>query len=278
MTDNKPKARSTEHEPSGPTYRAATLRRFSPAKRTSVEEQVDVVVETFVTVTIEDAGRYVLVCSPSDTEALAVGFAFSEGLISSAEDIAHLGFREGDRTAVEMKLKDPGKEAPGRNLLMTSSCGACGTRNLEKYMTGELSVGSSLKIPSGLLLDVAREMRSLQGLFSKTGGTHAAAVFQGDGHIVAIAEDIGRHSALDKAIGKCLQKGISTKGCGAMLSGRMSFEIVAKAARAGLEILGAVSAPSSLAVDVAEQCRITICGFVREDRLSAYTHPGRLDE
>jgi FdhD protein len=119
-------------------------------------------------------------------------------------------------------------------------------------------------------------MRSGQVLFDRTGATHAAAIFSHRGDLLAIAEDIGRHNALDKAIGKCLLGNIDTSGCAVCLSGRVSFELAAKSARAGIELIAAVSAPSSLAVRVAEACNITLCGFVRGEKATIYTHPRRI--
>jgi len=257
------------------TERHVKLHRFLAKEGQWVPEDSDVVVEDFLSIWIEGAGRYVMVCTPNDTLALAVGFAFSEGLVQGTEDILHLGHHAGDASIVEMKIKNPETDTPGRNLLMTSSCGLCGTRNLEKYLIGEISCDQTLHVSSDLLLEIAREMRTRQEIFTKTGGTHAAALFKNN-EIAAFAEDIGRHCAMDKAIGKCLQSGDSPKGCAAMLSGRVSFELVAKAARAGIEMIAAVSSPSSLAIEVAEACGITLCGFVREDRLSVYTHPERI--
>ena len=266
---------STEPRASS-AVRIVELERFSATGGPPRHERVGVVEETFLSVWIEEIGRYVLVCTPCDLEALAVGFAFSEGLISGMDEVLHLGRRADDPDAISLKIRDPSREAPGRNLLMTSSCGVCGARNLDAFLVGDVSVPRTLEIPATLLPEIAREMRTRQDLFARTGGTHAAAVFHADGRIAAFAEDIGRHSALDKAIGKCLMAGLSPRGCGAALTGRASFEIVAKAARAGLELLAAVSAPSALAVDVAEACGITLCAFVREDRASAYSHPERI--
>jgi FdhD protein len=102
-------------------------------------------------------------------------------------------------------------------------------------------------------------------------------VFNADGELLALGEDIGRHNALDKAVGKCLMRGLPLAGRGAVLSGRVSLELVAKAARAGLEMLVAVSAPSSLAIQAAQRCNITLCGFVRGERATAYTHTHRIE-
>ena len=121
-------------------------------------------------------------------------------------------------------------------------------------------------------------MRRHQQLFASSGGTHAAAIFTRDGDIFSVAEDIGRHNALDKCIGQCLLMERPTVGCGVALSGRVSLEMVVKAARAGIEIISAVSAPSSMAIDEALRSQITLCGFVREFRLTEFSHPFRIVE
>jgi FdhD protein len=131
-------------------------------------------------------------------------------------------------------------------------------------------------LPAGVLGDVAEQMSARQDLFSRTGGTHAAAIFSTGGQIVAFGEDIGRHSSVDKAIPRCLLNEDSLEQRGLMLSGRVSLELVAKAARAGIELMGAISAPTSLAIQAAERCNITLCGFVRGRRATVYTHPRRI--
>jgi FdhD protein len=241
-------------------------------------ERTEVLVERIVTVEVEYADRYVLSCTPGDEEPLAAGFALSEGLISGRDDILHIGTRGDDASSVLLRLRDPARVAPGRNLLATSSCGLCGVRNILPFLSGEVSCGRTLRVGTPRLLALAREMRSRQLLFARTGAAHAAALFRAQGEFLSVAEDIGRHNALDKAIGRLLLSGEPIPGCGALLSGRVSFEIVAKAARAGIEIVAGISAPSSLAVEVAQRCGITLCGFVREDRLTIYAHPERIPE
>jgi FdhD protein len=121
-------------------------------------------------------------------------------------------------------------------------------------------------------------MREQQGIFERTGGSHAAAIFDTAGEVVAVAEDLGRHNALDKAIGLALLQQGSVAGYGAVLSSRLSLEMVVKAVRTDLEIVLAVSAPTSLAVDVAQHFGVTLCGFVRDKRATIYSHPHRIME
>jgi FdhD protein len=113
-------------------------------------------------------------------------------------------------------------------------------------------------------------------MFEACGGTHAVGLFDAAGELVAHAEDTGRHNALDKAIGRCLRSGRSPAGLGAELSGRVSLEMVGKCVRAGIEMISAISAPTSLAIEVAERCGLTLCAFVRESRATVFTHPQRV--
>jgi len=235
-----------------------------------------VIAERAVTVMIDRVGRFTFLCTPTDLEALAVGFAFSEGIIESIEDVVSIssGRRNGD--AVALGVSNPAGAGVGRNLIVASSCGMCGARNVEKVFAGIARCKSSLQVPWKVLTGVVDRLKPLQAVFRETGGAHAAGLFTADGEIVSFAEDIGRHNALDKAVGKCLLAGQSAEGCGVALSGRVSFEMVAKAARSGIELIAAVSAPSSLAVRAAAHWNMTLCGFVRAGRANVYTQPERI--
>jgi FdhD protein len=240
-----------------------------------VPDPCDVAVEEVLTIMVEGVGNFAVMCTPCDAVALAVGFAFAEGMISSAEDVIQATQRV-DPHVVAMRLEDPQRVETSRNLIVTSSCGLCGSRNIDSLMAGLMASKDSLRTSGALLRGVAEEMRRRQRLFTRTGCTHASAIFSASGEIVAFAEDIGRHSSLDKAIGYCLLDEHSLEQRGVMLSGRVSLELVAKSARAGIEIIAAVSAPTSLAIRAAERCNITLCAFVRGDRATVYTHPRRI--
>jgi FdhD protein len=249
--------------------------RISVADGSAVRDPCEVVVEQLVTIMVEGVGNFAVMCTPCDVEALAVGFVFSEGLISSIDDVVDTTYRP-DQQTIGLRLEEPGQGGPTRNLIVTSSCGLCGSRNVDRLLAGETTCADTLRVSPTVLQAVSAEMHGRQQLFSRTGGTHAAGIFDADGKLLAMAEDLGRHNALDKAIGKCLLRRKPLTGCGAMLSGRVSLEMVAKALRAKLEVMAAVSAPSSLAIDVAERCNITLCGFVRGQRATVYTHPRRI--
>jgi FdhD protein len=258
-----------------PATRHVEPLRISTADGSAVRDPCDVVVEQLLTIMVEGVGNFAVMCTPCDVEALAVGFVFSEGLISSIDDVVDTAYRP-DQQTIGLRLEQPGPGGPTRNLIVTSSCGLCGSRNVDRLLAGETTCADMLRVSPTVLRAVGQEMHGRQQLFSRTGGTHAAGIFTADGTLLAVAEDLGRHNALDKVIGRCLVRRLPLAGCGAMLSGRISLELVAKALRAGLEVMAAVSAPSSLAIDAADRCNITLCGFVRGERATVYTHPRRI--
>lgn len=250
--------------------------RISTGDGRAVRESCDVAVEDTLTIQVQGVGSFTLLCTPCDAEALALGFAFSEGMITSIDDVLACNYRPDQRT-VGLHLAT-GQADSRRSLIVTSSCGLCGSRNVEALLAGPMASGDSLRVPAAVLRTVTERMRAYQELFRRTGGTHAAAIFGADGSFLAVAEDLGRHNALDKAIGKCLLEGLGLAGRSVVLSGRVSLELVGKAARAGLELVVAVSAPSSLAIQAAERCNLTLCGFVRGEHATVYTHPHRIVE
>jgi len=243
-----------------------------------IDETLDVVVEGRLTIDVERVESYTLLCTPGNPLQLAAGFLLSEGIIESLEDVASLKPCEEEPDVVRVRLKEPRPAIgdSGRNLLIVSSCGACGTEELEAKIASLPAVGDSLRIDASLLRSIAGSLRDHQPLFEASGGAHAAALFRADGTFVSCAEDAGRHNALDKAIGELVLAREPLAGSAAFLSGRVSLEMVGKCARAGIELIAAVSSSTSLAVEVAEQCGITLCVFVRETRATLLTHPRRV--
>ncbi len=235
-----------------------------------------VIVERPITIMVNGVGSFTILCTPTDLTALAVGFVFTEGIISSMNDVISISSDPAIPDVIAIVTKDQSPAATNRNLVVTSSCGLCGVRNIEELLARANQCDDSLKIRRDTLTVVLENMESMQHVFSQTGGAHAAGVFTADGEIVAFAEDIGRHNTMDKAIGKCILEGRPTGECGIVLSGRVSFEMVAKAARAGIGLILAVSAPSSFAIDAADKLNVTICGFARAGRANVYTHPKRI--
>ena len=257
--------------------RADRISTGDAAERTK-EENVCVVEEVPVTIDVEGVETYTLLCTPTDKRALAVGFLFTEGVIERMADIKVLKECDDDPDTIRVRLtgRVPRIEDAGRNLLIVSSCGVCGSENLKERIDALPSVGDTLRIEAELLRSIYGALRKQQSLFESCGGTHAAAVFDESGKIISCAEDTGRHSALDKAIGKCVLARIQTVGRGVALTSRLSLEMVSKCARAGVELITAVSAPTSMAIDVARNCNITLCAFVRETRATVFTHPARI--
>jgi FdhD protein len=250
----------------------------APGGGPGIEEEVGVAREGQLCIDVERVETYTILCTPHDREALAAGFLLSEGLIESMDDVAHLAPCETAESVMRVRLhrQVPGIGDPGRNLLIVSSCGLCGSEELEKKVQSLPAVGSTLEVPGSVLRVAGQALRQVQPCFEACGGTHAAGIFDASGTLLSVAEDTGRHNALDKAIGRCLLEGVPTAGRGVILSGRVSLEMVGKCARAGIELMAAVSATTSLAIEVAEHCNITLCAFVRETRATIFTHPWRV--
>jgi FdhD protein len=267
-------------EDSGKVIREVSAHRLSTADAAqhAVQETVSVVLEAPVTIDIERIESYTLLCTPDDNLALATGFLLSEGIVDSLDDVASLELCKDDPNMVRVRVKQqvPRIDDAGRNLLIVSSCGLCGAEGLDERLRALPEVGDSLRVDSRILREVGNRVRQKQPLFEACGGTHAAAIFTAHGELVTCAEDTGRHNALDKAIGRCLQAGGSPAGCGAVLSGRVSLEMVGKCVRAGIELISAISAPTTLAIEVADRCGVTLCAFVRETRATAFTHAHRV--
>lgn len=243
-----------------------------------LDERVGVIPEAPLAIDVEGAETYTVLCTPSDTRALALGFLFSEGVVDSLDEVSHLEPCQDSPDVIRVRLtgKVPRLDDPGRNMLIVSSCGACGDEDLAAKLSALPPVGDTLRVPGGVLRKVTSALREKQPLFDECGGTHAAGVFDESGKLLSWAEDAGRHNALDKAIGKCLLAGIPTAGRGVVLSSRVSLEMASKCSRAGVELIAAISAPTSLAVEIAERCGMTLCAFVRGTRATVFTHPRRV--
>ena len=259
------------------TLKARRISTADPAASPR-EERVDVVIETPLIIDVEGIEQYTILCTPIDQRAMAVGFLFSEGVIDSLDDLSLIQECKDDPSVLRVKLtgKVPRIMDPGRNLVILSSCGACGTEEFSKKLEALPKVGNSLRIDHKMLRSTIDDITQNQPLFETCGCTHVAGIFNSDGKILASAEDTGRHNALDKAIGKCILEGVPFAGCWAVLSGRVSLEMVSKCVRAGIELISAISAPTSLAIEIADQCGITLCAFVRETRATVFTHRERV--
>lgn len=217
---------------------------------------------------------------PSEALIIAAGFLFSEGLIGGLSDLRALAFCPDDPKVVRAHLAHPpAGEVRRRDVVMASSCGLCGDGGGIAALLDDLpGVGLGLTVATATLGRLMTEMRHRQQVFDATGGTHAAGVFDAAGRLLVVAEDLGRHNALDKVIGRCLFEGIDMSAAGVVLSSRLSLEMMTKAIRAGFQVVAAISAPTSLAVEVAERKGVTLCAFIRDGRATVYSRPGRIAE
>ena len=274
---------------------------FSPdSKGASESSWCQVVEEDVLTLDVQDIGHYTLMWTPTVASttaqgytledgllgegeqpeglALAMGFALSEGLIESLADIKSLSVCPDDPKVVRVQLHHPeAVKIARKNVVINSSCGICGPREILEDNALRLPlVEDKLRLQRQEFVPLMEQMRAGQHIFEQTGGSHAAAIFDTTGTVLAVAEDLGRHNALDKAIGMVLLQRGNVTNCGVVLSSRLSLEMVLKAVRTGLEIMLAVSAPTSLAIKVADKYGVTLCGFVREQRATVYTHPQRV--
>jgi FdhD protein len=222
--------------------------------------------------------------TPGNDFELAAGFLFTEGLVGGRPDVRSVAYcddlpeEEQRENVVTVRLTrpfDPGSLS--RNFFATSSCGVCGKASLEHVRVACSPLPSGPVVPVDVLTALPDRMRAAQRTFDRTGGLHAAALFDAGGELLVLREDVGRHNAVDKVVGRSLLAGeLPLAGRILMVSGRLSFEIVQKGAVAGIPLLAAVSAPSSLAVETARELGMTLVGFLRGDRFNVYTGPHRI--
>jgi FdhD protein len=270
---------------SGRTVRRRVL-RIRPPDRPATERSDLLAAEEPLGIRVGGEALTMTMRTPGDDLDLAAGFLVSEGIVRSPGDIAmirlcdgtscgHAG-HEGTGNIVDVELR-PGlavTPAARRNFMTTSACGVCG-----KASTAELFVEKSwdinedqASISAGWLASAPDTLRDAQRVFASTGGLHAAGVFGPDGELLVVREDVGRHNAVDKVVGWALGQGrLPLRGCVLLVSGRASFELVQKAVLAGIPVLAAVSAPSSLAADLAADAGLTLIGFLRGESMNVYT-------
>jgi FdhD protein len=221
--------------------------------------------------------------TPGGDFELACGFLFTEGLIAPGEvrRVAYCDNLPGEEqryNVVSVTLERPfDAEGLRRNFYANSSCGVCGKAALEDIEVRCEAVAPGPEVDLPLLVTLPDRLREAQTVFERTGGLHAAGLFSAEGEVLTVREDVGRHNAVDKVIGERYLAGdVPASGTILQVSGRASFEIVQKAAVAGIPIVSAVSAPSSLAVEAADRFGMTLVGFVRDGRANVYTHPERV--
>ena len=263
-------------------------------KKVSVNELLDVDDELVVEEPLEINVRYnsigipvqkcisITMRTPGNDEELGVGFLFTEGIIQKREEVSEVSAVPfaGNKVLITLsKNKQPLLQNAERNFYTTSSCGVCGKSGIDAIRTVSLykNDADEICLQAGLFYGFDDVLRKQQAVFESTGGLHASALFDLDGNFMMLREDVGRHNALDKVIGAAfLNDQLPLSNAILLLSGRASFELVQKAVMAGIKIIAAVGAPSSLAVQMAEETGITLIGFLRNQRFNIYSGGHRI--
>lgn len=266
--------------PTSPGYAARSIERRHDGQR----ERVDDCIAEEVPVALRYNGRSfaVMMATPQDLEDFALGFSLTEGLIASRNELLGVDIQPQPEgvllsmrvpPSVRAALFDPHSQRllPGRG-----SCGICGTRELEDAVRPPAPVAGTAHFSSAALARALEQLNQHQPMNAVTGAVHAAAWADADGRIVLAREDIGRHNALDKLIGALCRGGFSPDDGMLLLSSRASYEMVTKAARAGIGFVAAISAPTALAVDLAQRAGICLIGFARSGSYNVYAYPQRL--
>ncbi|HYP48432.1 MAG TPA: formate dehydrogenase accessory sulfurtransferase FdhD [Thermoleophilaceae bacterium] len=240
----------------------------------------EVAVEEPLEIRVDGLPLAVTMRTPGEDEELAVGFLAGEGLIARRSDIAAAGPSE-DLAANVVDVHTSGglrRDPEGeRRFTLSSACGVCGKAGLEFVRREAPRSAAGEPLSAEVVLSLPQEARASQPGFERTGGLHATALFEPDGRLLVVREDVGRHNAMDKAIGALLLAGrYPLAGVVACLSGRASFELLQKASLAGLAGVVAVGAPSSLAVELAREREMLLCGFVRGSSFNVYSGAERL--
>ena len=222
--------------------------------------------------------------TPGNDFELAVGFLVGEGLIHGRDEVSSVRYCDLPPeepqlyNVVSVFLTRPFESGGERRFYATSSCGICGKASLDQVEVHCAAIPAGEPVAASVMVSLPDALRKAQRIFEQTGGLHAAGLFDRSGKVVAVREDVGRHNALDKLIGRALLAGdLPLSDSVLMVSGRVSFELVQKAAVAGVPVIGAVSAPSSLAVEAADRLGLAVVGFVRGRSFNVYSHPERLD-
>lgn len=258
-------------------YRISKLmdgKRIEIEDKVTVEEPLEIFInKEFYSLTMRLLGEEI---------PLTVGLLFTEGLIDEKEEILTIGYCDVDPNRIDVFLKEENlKRWKGKNLMrknpIYSSCGICGKDMIEIVPDPIKSIEEELRVSQEGLFGLFRKFEKEQKVFPLTGGTHAASIFDKEGGLLSFSEDIGRHNALDKAIGKVLLKGEEKRAKMVFLTSRISYEMVMKAQRLGVEIIVGASSPTSLAIELARKKGITLVGFLRGKGANLYTHPQRIE-
>lgn len=248
-----------------------------------LDEDVSLVMEEPLQIVIQGKPYTIIMRLPGDEIPLAAGFCLTDGIIDGMDDLAGLNFCKDTQNKIlislsEARLSMVHDHLNRKGFISQSSCGLCGKELLNEICTNFPSVqmAKTQNIPLKKLFDYAQILKEQQKLFVETGAVHATAIFDGQERLIAFAEDVGRHNALDKAIGKAFLNQTLKYAKVAVCSSRASFEMVQKVARAKIPFLATVSAPTHLGVELAQQTNVCLVGFVRQPNATVYTFPERI--
>jgi FdhD protein len=263
---------------------AAEILRYAAGKKPR-RERDELAREEPLEIRVRGKSVAVTMRTPGHDEELAAGFLLTEGIIRKRRDVTEIAYcRQGEAADYENTLNvflSPAVEVDferlTRHVFASSSCGLCGKASIEAVYQHFAPVKSRMRLPMKRILRMPEQLRAAQAAFAKTGGLHAAAIFDAKGKLMVLREDVGRHNAVDKVIGfGFLKKLLPFKAQALLVSGRASFEIMQKALAAGIPVVCAVSAPSSLAVEFARESGQTLIGFLRGETMNVYAHPERV--
>ena len=274
-------------KPAAPGLR---IRRFNAGEWTESPDAV--VTEEPLQLLVDGEPLAVVMRTPGEDIELALGLLYAEGIVRSAADVrgirisAEAGETEAripvepalvESNHVDVRLAAPPRRKPERSMLASSACGVCGTQMIEDLRRDLAVLPSGPQVDPAILPGLVEILRSGQGVFERTGGLHAAGLFDTAGHLIALREDVGRHNAVDKVAGRMLLEGkLPAAATILVVSGRAGYEIVQKSIGAGVPVLAAVGAPSSLAVTLAREFNQTLVGFLRGARFNVYSGAERL--
>jgi FdhD protein len=242
----------------------------------------EVVVEEPLEVRVNGEGLTVTMRTPGNDFDLAIGLLWTEGIIHGADEIGTIAYCPDEdqpelKNVVNVGLVDANRKIQSsRRLWSNSSCGLCGKATLDAIRQQCRPVESTVTVGYDILCSLPSRLREAQANFERTGGIHAVALFDPQGNLLLLREDIGRHNAADKVLGAALGGNIPLSQSVMMVSGRLGFEIAQKAVIAGVPIVASISAPSSLAVELADELGMTAIGFLRGASMNIYTHPERV--
>ena len=261
------------------------VHRFESGAWQSIDDEV--ATEEPLEIRLDGDSLAVIMRTPGEDPFLGIGFLLAERVIQSIDDVEDWwvgrdqdGYPDANALDIRLRPGSAGGGGPRRQFVVSSSCGRCGTATIAAAMAQSEPIGLDLPsqtIEVAALLSLDAKLRAEQAVFSRTGGLHAAGLFDIFGNLLAIHEDVGRHNAVDKVVGEqAIARKLPLNGAVLLVSGRASFELVQKATVAGIPILAAVGAPSSLAVEMARASQLTLVGMLRNRRFVVYSYPERI--